>query len=264
MKYAVVANPEKKDCVEFAIKIADEIGAVIEERTAKKAGRIGVPLDEIVADVIITVGGDGTILITLQHAKGRILGVNMGVLGFLTEIEPSEIKEAIEKIETGKYIIDRRMKIDVYHNDVKIGECVNEAVIHTSDIAKLRNYRVFFNDELMDEVRADGIIISTPTGSTSYALSAGGTIIHPSVEGLMVVPIAPFKYTIRSVVFPVGVIKVETMGHRNNVLVLDGQKYVDLSPGDMVRIKKSENYAEFIRFSTSVFRRIKNRAMLGR
>ena len=259
MKYAIVANPEKEECVKIAKKLLERIDAVVEERTAQKIGVSGIPLEDINVDVIITLGGDGTILLALQKAKGKILGVNMGVLGFLTEIEPQEIDMAIERIESKNYILDRRMKMAVYHNEERLFDCANEAVIHTSEIAKLRSYEIYFNHELVDEVRADGVIISTPTGSTSYALSAGGPILHPSIESFVVVPIAPFKFTMRSVVLPTGEIILKT-GKRANLMVLDGQYYVKISPGDEVKIKKSENYAEFIRFEDSFFERIKHRA----
>ncbi len=259
MKYAIVANPEKRECLNLAADILNKLDAVVEKSTADALGVEGVPIEDINVDVIITLGGDGTILLALQKARGKILGVNMGVLGFLTEIEPSEIWNAVERIERGEFVVDTRMKMAVYHNKKRLYDCVNEAVIHTSEIAKLRDYRIFFNDELMDEIRADGIIISTPTGSTSYALSAGGPVLHPGIEGFVVVPIAPFKYTLRSVVLPVGEIRVEIQ-KRNDLLVLDGQSYFHVYPGDEITIKKSENYAEFIRFSNDFFSRIKSRA----
>ncbi len=260
MKYAIVANPERDECIKAAEMLSSKIDAVLEEKIANKMGRDGIPLEKIDVDVIITLGGDGTILITLQKAKGKILGVNMGVLGFLTEIEIGKIFEALKKIESGEYILDKRMKMAVYLNKKRLYDCINEAVIHTSDIAKLRNYQILFNDEIVDEIRADGVIVSTPTGSTSYALSAGGPILHPTIEGFVVVPIAPFKFTMHSVVLPAGTVKVQTLGHRDNLLVLDGQQYFTTKPGDTVEIKKSENYAEFIRFEKSFFERIRHRA----
>ncbi len=258
MRYAIVANPEKGECIHLADEIRRKMDVVLDENTAKALGQEGLPLEDIDVDVIITLGGDGTILLTLQRARGKILGVNMGVLGFLTEIEPSEIWEAIERIERGEYIVDRRMKMAVYHNSTRLYDCVNEAVLHTSEIAKLRNYHIFFNNEPMDEIRADGLIISTPTGSTSYALSAGGPVVHPGIEGFVIVPIAPFKFTLRSAVLPVGEIRVE-VGNRENLLVLDGQHYEKVHPGDEIVVRKSENFAEFIRFESNFFSRIKSR-----
>ena len=260
MKYAVVANPEKENCLKLAKMLAERLDCVVEDKTARLIGVDGVPLDKIDVDIIITLGGDGTILLALQRARGKILGVNMGVLGFLSEIEPNNIWSAIENIENGNYVIDKRMKIAVYYEDKRLYDCVNEVVIHTSEIAKLRNYSIYFNGELMDKIRADGVIISTPTGSTSYALSAGGPVVHPNIDGFVVVPIAPFQYTIRTAVLPVGTIEVETHGQRNNLLVLDGQQYVEIGPDSKIKIKKSESAAEFIRFNASFFERIKYRA----
>ena len=262
MKFAVMANPERKNCVNIAQEIVENMDVIIESETAKKLGLPGVHLSDINVDIIITIGGDGTILLALQRAKGAILGINMGVLGFLTEIEPEKIWDAINKVRAGNYMIDRRMKLAVYLNDERLHDCVNEAVIHTSEIAKLRNYMVYFNDELMDSIRADGIIISTPTGSTSYALSAGGPILYPSLKNLVIVPLAPFRAATRAFVMPTGILKVKIPDGKKNLLVLDGQHYVELSPGDEVIIKKSEQSAEFIRFESDFFEKIKRRILV--
>ncbi len=259
MNYAVMANPECESCLKLAAKVAERKNAIMEERTAYRLGRSGTRLEDIDVDVIITIGGDGTILLALQRAKGKILGVNMGVLGFLTEVEPDELWNSLERVERGDYIIDRRMKLAVYLNQTRLYDCVNEAVIHTSEIAKLRSYRIKYCDEVVDEVRADGLIISTPTGSTSYAMSAGGPILYPSIEAFVIVPIAPFRCTAKVFVLPPEKMEIEAIDGRRNLLVLDGQYYKDMKAGDTVRIVKSENYAEFIRFGSSFFNRIKSR-----
>ena len=263
MNYAVMANPECPECIKLAEKVAAKKNAIMEERTAHRLGRRGTRLEDIDVDVIITIGGDGTILLALQRAQGKILGVNMGVLGFLTEVEPENVWNAIERVEKGDYIIDRRMRLGVYLNDSRLYDCVNEAVVHTSEIAKLRSYRIKYGNEIVDEVRADGVIISTPTGSTSYAMSAGGPVLYPSIEAFVIVPIAPFKYTTHVFILPANEIKIESTDGKINLLVLDGQYYKEMKAGDTIRIVKSENYAEFIRFDSSFFNRIKKR-MLGR
>ena len=263
MNYAVMANPECEPCLKLAAEVAKKKNALMEERTAHRLGRSGTRLEDIDVDVIITIGGDGTILLALQRARGKILGVNMGLLGFLTEAEPEDIWKAIDRVENGDYIIDRRMKLAVYLNESKLYDCVNEAVVHTSEIAKLRSYRIKYGKEVVDEVRADGIIISTPTGSTSYAMSAGGPVLHPSIEAFVVVPIAPFRYTARVFVLPAEEIEIESMDKKRNLLVLDGQYYKEMKAGDTIKIAKSENYAEFIRFESSFFNRIQRR-IIGR
>ncbi len=259
MNYAVMANPECEPCLKLALKVAERKNAIMEERTAHRLGKSGTRLEDIDVDVIITIGGDGTILLALQRAKGKILGVNMGVLGFLTEVEPDELWNVLDRVEHGDYIVDRRMKLGVYLNDRRLYDCVNEAVIHTSEIAKLRSYRIKYRNEVVDDVRADGLIISTPTGSTSYAMSAGGPVLHPSIEAFVIVPIAPFKYTARVFVLPAEEIRIEATDGKINLLVLDGQYYKEMRAGDIVRVVKSENYAEFIRFNSSFFNRIKRR-----
>ncbi len=261
MKYGLVANPEKRECLEFAKKVMDKLDVVVEKETAKAIGIDGVSLEDMDVDVIITVGGDGTILLALQRARGMILGVNMGLLGFLTEIGPEEFDEALHKIERGEYFVDRRMRLKVLLNGKRLYDCTNEAVIHTSEIAKLRSYSIYYEDDLLDEFRADGLIVATPTGSTSYALSAGGPILHPYMEGMVLTPIAPFKRYPRSFVLPTGKLRIELKDGKRNLLVLDGQYSVEIGEGDKVEIEKSENYASFIRFKGSPLQRIRERLL---
>ncbi len=261
MKYGLLANPEKKECLEFAKYVVDKLDPVIEEKTAEELSMVGVPLEKMDVDIIITVGGDGTILLALQRAKGMILGINMGLLGFLTEITPEEFDEAIERIERGEYFVDRRMRLKVKLNGKRLYDCTNEAVIHTNEIAKLRSYSIYYGDDLIDEFRADGLIVATPTGSTSYALSAGGPILHPYMEAMVLTPIAPFKRYPRSFVLPMGKMKITLRDGKMNLLVLDGQYSVEIGGGDIVEIEKSENYASFIRFKGSPIKKIRERLL---
>ncbi len=261
MKYGVVANPEKKECVRFAEYVIKKLNPTVEERTAKVLGMEGVPLEDMDVDIIITVGGDGTILLTLQKARGKILGINMGLLGFLTEIRPEELESAIKRIEEGDYHVDRRMRLKIMLNRKRMHDCVNEAVIHTYEIAKLRSYSIYYEDELLDDFRADGLIVATPTGSTSYSLSAGGPILHPYMESFVFTPIAPFNRYPRSFVLPAGRVRIELKDGRKNLLVLDGQESIEIGGDDIVEIEKSENYAEFIRFEKSVVSRIREKIL---
>ncbi len=260
MRYGIVANPEKEECVALAAEIKNRIpDAVVEEKIAKILNLDdGVSLEEMDVDVIITVGGDGTILLALQRAKGKILGVNMGLLGYLTEIEPSQLWESLRRIEEGNYRVEKRMKIKVMLNGKRLHDCTNEAVVHTAEIAKLRSYGIYFENEILDRFRADGIIVATPTGSTSYSLSAGGPILHPRIEGIIITPLSPFKRYPRSFVLPAGKVRIEIADGKKNLLVLDGQETVEIKGDDVVEIEKSENYAEFIRFSSSEMERIGN------
>ncbi len=262
MKFALIANPEKRECVEIARRIYDKIHPEVDIHTGNALGVKGIPMERIEADIIITVGGDGTILLALQRARGMILGINMGLLGFLTEIRPDEFDLAMEKIERGEYFVDRRMRIMVKLNGKRLYDCTNEVVIHTSEIAKLRSYSVFYENELLDEFRADGLIVATPTGSTSYALSAGGPIMYPNLEDIILTPIAPFKRYPRSFVLPAGKIKVRLKDERTNLLVLDGQYSVEIGGDDLIEIEKSEKYAEFVRFRNSPISRIRE-TLLG-
>ncbi len=263
MIYGVVANPEREECLKLAREVHEKLGAIVEKNTGEALGIGGTPLEEMNVDILITLGGDGTILLALQRARGKILGVNMGVLGYLTEIEPDELWKAIRNIETGHYWVEKRMRLKVKLNGIRLYDCTNEVVVHTSEIAKLRTYRIYYKNELLYEFRADGIIVATPTGSTSYSLSAGGPILYPHVDGVVITPIAPFKGKPVPFVFPAGKIKVELADGRENILVLDGQYSVEVSGQDKIEIDKSENYAEFIRFREESFMKRLRERILG-
>ncbi len=260
MRYGIVANPEKEECIALVEEIKKRIpDAVVEEKIAKILNlNDGVSLEDMNVDIIITVGGDGTILLALQRAKGRILGVNMGLLGYLTEIESHELWDSLRRIEEGNYWVEKRMKIKVMLNGKRLHDCTNEAVVHTAEIAKLRSYSIYFENEILDRFRADGIIVATPTGSTSYSLSAGGPILHPQIEGMVITPLSPFKRYPRSFVLPIGKVRIEIADRKKNLLVLDGQETVEIEDEDVVEIEKSENYAEFIRFTSNEMERIRN------
>ncbi len=224
----------------------------------------GYSLDEILEkdiDFIMTIGGDGTLLRLMQHTDTPALGVNTGTVGFLTSIEISEIDEALEKIDKDDYFIDERFKLEVRLNGEKMGECTNEAVIHSDKIAKLREIESYYGENKIESFRADGLIISTPTGSTCYSMSVGGPIVNPDLQVFVVVPISPFDIATKPHIVPTEKpMKVHLEEEKKSCLVvLDGQKDFVLSPDDELEVWPSKTKARFIRFEENFYDKIKEK-----
>ncbi|RLF48377.1 MAG: NADH kinase [Thermoplasmata archaeon] len=262
----LVANLRLKNALNVARRVYEhvqrmDVELIVEETLSHKLGADGVPIDDIKVDVIVCVGGDGTILRTAQHAQGKILGINLGEIGFLTEVQPSKAVNAINRLMKGDYVVDRRMKLKVYVNEERLYDCLNEAVVHTASISKMRVFDVHVDEGHMGPVRADAIIVSTPTGSTCYALSAGGPILDPKANALLVLPLAPFKLTSRPLVVSArSTIRIVISDPRPCLLVLDGQYERRLKGDEEIVMSKSEKYAEFVRFGKfSIYDRIKSK-----
>jgi NAD+ kinase len=267
MRFGISCNPEVERRIALARQVMDylvpEHDIVMDENLARKTGGEGLPLEEIDADVLIAIGGDGTILSTLQRNPSPIFGVNAGVLGFLTEIQIDEIEEGLEKIVKGDYAIDERLKLRTQVNDKRVPDCTNEAVLNTAHIAKMRTFSIEIDGQPAERIRADAVIIATPTGSTCYAMSAGGPIIDPRVEALTVVPIAPFKLSVRPLIVPAeSEVCLRIPDPKPCKLVLDGQVEIDLTGSEEIRLGMSENKARFVRFHEDFYERIREKLMV--
>lgn len=235
-----------------------------EETMAKGLEVEGSPLDEILdkdIDFIMTIGGDGTLLRLMQDTDIPALGVNTGMVGFLTSIEISEIDEVLKKIDEEDYFIDERFKLEVRLNGERIGECTNEVVIHSDEIAKLRQIETYYGEKKIEGFRADGLIVSTPTGSTCYSMSAGGPIVNPALQVFVVVPISPFDIATKPHIVPTKKPMKVQLGEEKKscMVVLDGQKDFAFSPGDELEIGPSKNKARFIRFEDNFYDKIREK-----
>ncbi len=234
------------------------------EHIAEKLGKEGHTLKEIKnagMDFMMTVGGDGTILRLLQQGDFKIIGINTGRVGFLTAVELSELDEALSKMEKGDYHIDERIKLKTVLNGDEIGESTNEVVIHTDRVAKIRAFEVYLNDSLVDRFRADGVIISTPTGSTCYSMSAGGPIIDPRVQAFVVVPISPYKLATKPYIVPTdSEIRIKLIEEGKSCLMVpDGQKEHVVDDKDDIRMGLGDTTAKFVRFEHDFYSRIRKK-----
>jgi NAD+ kinase len=200
------------------------------------------------ADLIVVLGGDGTMISTARLVGDReipVLGINYGSLGYLTEFRIEEMSGALESVLAGDYAIDRRVMLDVEHTraDEKIGggRVLNDVVINKSALARIIEIEVRLDDFFVNSFRADGLIISTPTGSTAYNLSAGGPIVFPSMNAVVLTPICPFTLTNRPIVVPdEAEIKLRLKQENEGVvLTLDGQVGFQMHSEDIISIRKS-------------------------
>ncbi len=202
------------------------------------------------AEMMVVLGGDGTFLATARMLGDKqipILGINFGTLGFLSEINLDEIYEAVELTLEGKARIRKRTMLDgiktTPSGETESYKVLNDFIVAKSQEARLIELRISTGDVMITRVRGDGVIISTPTGSTAYNLSAGGPILHPELDCFVITPICPHSLTFRPVVIPADrEIHIETGRKDKNVMVTaDGQGVCSLLHGDVFKVRRSES-----------------------
>ncbi len=267
----IIINLEKSNVLAVAGQIADWL-----EQHGKRVlvsgvspemmpGRIRPCSEEDLtreAQCIIVLGGDGTLLNSARTVAAHgipLFGVNLGQLGFLTEIELPDLTPALEKLISGRYKIEERMMIQaaVLRNGLEISRfyALNDAVITKGAFARLVRLKTFVNDEYVDVYPADGLIISTPTGSTAYSLSAGGPLVVPNLELMIVTPICPHTLYARPLVIDrESIVRVELLATQAEVmLTIDGQSGFQLIPRDQVVVQKAPFNAKFMKLKQRSF-----------
>jgi len=226
-------------------------------KSARVSG--GKPLERMEIDLLVTIGGDGTVLKAAKEMpkpKTPILAVNMGRRGYLTEVEPSEFETAFTKWEKGDFELEEQWKLAVLHKKRLVGEALNEALLLPTIPAKMLNLNLTLRGKQVFQARADGIIVSTPTGSTAHSFSAGGPVLETSMDSLSLTLIAPLQ-PVKSIVVPVkaGVqLRVVEPGPSAN-LVIDGRLEREIRIGQSLSFRKSGNSTFFVRFGDSFLQR---------
>lgn len=228
---------------------------------AEALGVPAVPLAKMDVDVLAVVGGDGAILHALQNCDAPVFGVNAGEIGFLTEVEPIEIGDGLQRLLDGDYFVESRRKLATWLDGERLPDTSNDTVVKTPRPAKILHFDIRTPEGLATHVRADGIVFATPTGSTSYAMSAGGPIVDPGVEAFLVVPIAPFSLQTRPIVVPPSTtieLRLVEPG-KTAAVVLDGQAEREMDPGQVLRVSMSERRGRFARFRQHFWTRLVER-----
>ncbi len=229
-------------------------------------------LDDL--DLLMTLGGDGTMLRAARMLDGRqvpMLGINLGRLGFLTCCGIDEMESALRRVAAGEFQTTRRMMLEVRALDADGAErqrwwALNDAVLHKGGFARVLGLRVSVDGELIATYSADGIVIATPAGSTAYSLSAGGPIVVPTVESIVLTPISPHTLALRPVVLPpTSEVHVQAVNAPDELLItVDGQVGTRFGPGEALTVRRSEKPVLLVRFAeTTFFSRLRRKLAWG-
>lgn len=261
-RIGVVVKPHQPEALETLCKLTEWLTArgialiggqaVDRERIEHETGCVieVIPDDELPpkVDLILVLGGDGTMIATarmLGDCEVPVIGVNYGGLGYLAEFRIEELFTALESILAGDYKLEKRvmLAVELWRGDelVTRNRVLNDVVMNKSALARIIQIDTYLNDQFVNSFRADGLIVSTPTGSTAYNLSAGGPIIFPTMNTVVITPICPFTLSNRPIVVPDdSVIEVRLMTEKEDVaLTLDGQVGFPIQARDRVIIRKS-------------------------
>ena len=252
----VILKPGAPEAVAAAKRVRDIVPGVrlVTERDGYHAvaglpdiERLSAAELERQCSLVVVFGGDGTLIHAASLFRERsvpILGVNLGKIGFLTEVTVEEFPEALEKAVRDSLPVLERMRLDVSiersGQELVAARLLNDAVLSQAAMARINTYRVFCDDQFVTRVRGDGVIIATPTGSTAYALAAGGSILTPEMEAIAITPISPHQLTQRPLV--VGAhkeIRVEIDSESPVVATFDGQDWHEFQYGDVLRVKQA-------------------------
>jgi NAD+ kinase len=263
-KIGVIAKSHKLDRVDSVKRLYNwlvekDLKVFMDAQTGE---RIGVPssltkedvgMQEL--DLLIVLGGDGTLLSVARMLYGRdipILGVNMGNLGFLTEVTMDEIYPTLESVLAGKIDFEERILLNVSvlkNGKLKESHTVmNDVVFNKGVLSRIVDLRVSINGQFVSSYRGDGLIISTPTGSTAYSMAAGGPILYPTIDALIVCPICPFSFANRPIVIP-GNREIEVqleIEHTDFYVTLDGQVGFEMDFDNIIRIRRADTRLKLI------------------
>ncbi|MEE9935449.1 MAG: NAD(+)/NADH kinase [Deltaproteobacteria bacterium] len=262
-KVGIVANIEKENIAAFAGALAGwlenrKIKVSLEANIAAAVGgNGGFKLDDLAArvDLIAVLGGDGTMLRTARyvaHHPVPIVGINMGTFGYLTEVNLNETYAALELILKGDCTTEKRMMLDVKirrgNKTIGGGIVLNDVVINRGNLSRIVELETSVNGQYLTTYKSDGLIISTPTGSTAYSLSAGGPIVFPGKELIIINPICPHTLTNRPVIFPESSALGVTLWSKESgaTVTLDGQESYRINSGDVMTIRKSKHYTRLV------------------
>jgi NAD+ kinase len=266
MKLALVLHPTRESSAEIAGKVAVAaiergFDVVIAE---SESGRVPAATPqpygpELDADFIVAVGGDGTVLQAARIARSAdlpILGVNAGNVGFLAEADPAEVGRAFDALASGDYRISPRMTLRAELPDGTAVDGLNDVVVEKVVSQHVVAIGVSVEGERLAEYRADAIIVATPTGSTAYTFSAGGPLVDPELDSLVMTAVAPHNLFGRAIVFgPAITLDLTVASDRPARVNVDGRAQADLAPGDVVRVSKGEESVRLVRLSPSNFAR---------
>ncbi len=268
----LIARYDNKHALKLAEELADylaakNLGVQVEDTLSGKISVNAVfkPLKEMKTDFLITIGGDGTILrtcITIPKPEPPILAINMGVRGFLTEIEPKEACGAVDKILHGEFTVEKCCKLAVSTGEGNVPDGLNDVVVFAAEPSKVFYAQIYKNDEPILKCQADGLIVATQTGSTGYSLSAGGPVLDMNVDGFVLTPICSLS-VFRSLVFPADTkVTIKPIRPKEMLVIVDGRFKTEVTGDDAaLTVTRSKNVTAFIRFRSDFYDRLRNRLL---
>ena len=278
---AIISRPDRPPVAQIISGLLDWLGehgyrVIIDEETSKYiSGQKVVPRSEMAShalDLVVVLGGDGTLLSAARVTAAidvPLLGVNLGSLGFLTEVPLQSLYPMLEAILQGRAAVEHRslMEVELLRGEEIRGTYLvfNDAVVNKTALARLNTYDLYIDKAFVSSYRADGMIVATPTGSTAYSLSAGGPVLMPSVKAFLITPVAPHSLTHRPLVVPDSV-EIEILLRSEEevaYLSLDGQPGLDLRDGDRVRCRRSEHQVNLFRTGTDFFHVLRTKLKWG-
>ncbi|MBP5305994.1 MAG: NAD(+)/NADH kinase [Lachnospiraceae bacterium] len=273
--FCIISNQDKDTGLKVANFVAEEIAKrggnaklLSTNEAAKAKGEGFTDLSGITDDTegIIIIGGDGTMIQAARELVRfdlPIIGIDLGTLGYLAEVEPDDIEDALDRLFSGEYHIEERMLLEgtviTEGKESYKGHALNDIVLGRSGFSRIITVKVKANDQLLGNYRGDGIIIATPTGSTAYNLSAGGPILLPNAGAFAITPICPHSLDMRSVVVSatdeINITVMQSKKSQNEEVVVsfDGNNGLLLTTGDTVRIKRAEDTTKLIKLDEGGF-----------
>jgi NAD+ kinase len=266
MNMLLVSRIDDADALSFTRHFAGELrshghNVQFDSETAQALGTSGTILSDSSSDIVVVVGGDGTILRCVQQMERQIplIGINWGEVGFLADLEPRDACTFLTHLSQ-PFAVEERMRISFSKDGTLLGEALNEALIVTTRPAKMLRFSIIVDGVPAQQFRGDGLLISTPTGSTAYAMSAGGPIVDPRIQGILLVPLAPYLLSSRPyLISSERRIEIKLESSKPAHLVIDGQRTVELGTDDVLEVKKSPFPARFVDADRNFFEKVDNK-----
>ncbi len=278
---AIISRPDRPEVARTVPELLTWLHAhgykvIVDPETAKYSdGQEEVPRSQMssrLLDLVVVLGGDGTLLSAVRATAATdapLLGVNLGSLGFLTDVPLSSLFPMLDAIAQGSAPMEQRslMQCDLLRGEeiVESYKGFNDAVVNKTALARLNDYDLFIDNVFVSRYRADGMIVATPTGSTAYSLSAGGPVVMPTVNAFVITPVAPHSLTHRPLVVPDSAVVEILLRSDEEVayLSMDGQPGVDLRDGDRVRCRRSEHKVSLYRTEADFFHVLRTKLKWG-
>jgi NAD+ kinase len=259
MKILLISRIDDPKAIGYTESLAE--GLARDGHEVITTGREGALPPDVHADLAVVTGGDGTILLSVQRLQKQIpiIGINWGEVGFLADLEPANALSFLRQLPVN-FPTEKRMRIALWKDGACCGEALNEALIVTARPAKMLRFLVVVDGVPAERFRADGLLISTPTGSTAYAMSAGGPIIDPRIEGFLLVPLAPFLLSSRPhLIHSDRTVEIRLESAKPASLVIDGQKTIELGSDAAIQVRRAAEPAIFVDAGKNFFEKVNSK-----